>query len=410
MTADRLGSVLGSRAFGHRLSLVAVSAIALCLGTAGVLVSCGGSSSGSHSAGVRGPSEVKAEAVSTSGANPFTAAVGKDTPGVMPPAAAVSASRGPASYSGGLPGLYGGTRNLATCDANKLVAFLEQNRAKAVAWAATLGIQPAQIRDYVSGLTAVILRTDTRVTNHGYVEGHADPIQSLLQAGTAVFVDKYGRPVVKCYCGNPLTPPELYTTPIYVGPLWSGFNPTHITIINQSTTIINTFTLWDPSNGMTFTRTPGVNGTDEPYIPSSSTNTTTPPSQTTPVPTTSVTTGTNQTTQPSIPTKAENPAVSLSPSPVTQGETVTLTASGFAPGASLQITVTRPDGVVEHFPTSAGGDGTASYTFPNAAGNAPLGTYNVTVTNPATSAHAAGSIEVLPRSAGASSTGSTGSG
>jgi hypothetical protein len=31
-----------------------------------------------------------------------------------------------------------------------------------------------------------------------------------------------------------------------------------------------------------------------------------------------------------------------------QGDTVTLTASGFAPGASLQITINRPDGVVEH--------------------------------------------------------------
>ena len=44
------------------------------------------------------------------------------------------------------------------------VFFLEQNPNKAAAWATTLGIQTTQIRDYVSGLTAVLLRTDTRVT------------------------------------------------------------------------------------------------------------------------------------------------------------------------------------------------------------------------------------------------------
>src|SRR6202008_5198333 len=95
----------------------------------------------------------------------------------------------------------------------------------------------------------------------------------------------------------------------------------------------------------------------------------------------------------------ENPSVSLSPNPVVQGDTVTLSASGFASGASLQITVDRPDGVVEHFPLAASGDGSATYTFSNAAGNSPLGTYNVTVTNLATGASGSGSIEVtLPPS------------
>ena len=53
-----------------------------------------------------------------------------------------------------------------------------------------------------------------------------------------------------------------------------------------------------------------------------------------------------------------------------QGDTVTLNASGFTPGASLQITVNRSDGVVEHYPLSAGSDGTGTYSFSNAAGNA----------------------------------------
>ena len=281
--------------------------------------------------------------------------------------------------------------------------MVEQNPSKAAAWALTLSIKASQIRDYVSGLTDVILRTDTRVTNHGYVNGLADPIQSVLEAGTAVFVDKYGQPVVKCYCGNPLTPPVLYTAPTYIGPLWAGFSPTQITIINQSTTIINQFTLYDPRNGKTFTRTPGVHGRDGPYSAPSTTTTTTQPQSTTPAPATGSTP--TQTAPPAPP--AENPSVSLSPNPVTQGDTVTLTASGFAPGASLQITVNRPDGVVEHYPLSAGSDGTGTYTFSNAAGNAPLGTYSVTVANLATGAQASGSVTVVAPPTSATQTNTT---
>ena len=230
-----------------------------------VLAGCGagGSQSTTSATAVKGPSEVTAAPVSTAGPNPFTATVGKDMSGVRPPAAATGT--GPSRYSASLPGLYGGTRDYATCDANKLVDFLQANPRKAAAWAVALGIRTSQIRTYVSGLTDVILRTDTRVTNHGYEDGIAIPIQSVLQAGTAVFVDKYGSPVVKCYCGNPLTPPVLYRAPTYTGPLWTGFSTTSITIINQSTTVINEFTLYDPANGKTFTRTAGVHGHDGPY-------------------------------------------------------------------------------------------------------------------------------------------------
>ncbi len=82
--------------------------------------------------------------------------------GVQQPAAAAGA--GPARYRASLPGLYGGTRNYTTCDANKLVNFLQANPKKAAAWAAALGVRTAQIRTYVSSLTDVILRTDTAVT------------------------------------------------------------------------------------------------------------------------------------------------------------------------------------------------------------------------------------------------------
>ena len=395
-------SILFVSGCGRRASLgctVAMSLAAVALG------GCGGGTA-RVAAGVKGSSEVAAVPISTVGANPFTAKVGNDMAGVMPPAGAVSPSGGPPTYSADLPGLYGGTRNHATCDATKLVDFLEQNPAKASAWATTIGIQTTQIRDYVSGLTPVLLRTDTRVTNHGYVNGVADPIQSVLEAGTAVFVNKYGEPVVKCYCGNPLTPPVLYTEPVYTGPLWTGFSTTHITIINQSTTIINVFKLYDPSNGRIFPRSPG--GRDGPYI-----NVVTPPTgtvtggqSTTPSPSAPGSSPAPSAPRPAPPATSENPSVSLSPNPVTQGDTVTLTASGFAPNTTLQITVNRPDGVVEHYPMSTSSDGSGSYTFSNAAGNAPLGTYGVTVTNLSTGARASGSVDVVapPASSGSPTT------
>jgi pyruvate/2-oxoglutarate dehydrogenase complex dihydrolipoamide acyltransferase (E2) component len=361
------------------------------LAAAVALSACGGDSATKPAAsGVQGGSEIAAEPVNSAGDNPFTAPAGKDMKGIEPPAGAVGMG-GPASYRGGLPGLYGGTRDYATCDAEKLIVFLEGNPDKASAWAGTLGIPVHGIRRYISHLTPVLLRTDTRVTNHGYVNGRATPIQSVLQAGTAVFVTDYGEPVVKCYCGNPLTPPTLYRTPTYVGPRWHNFTTTHITIINRSITIIDSFTLYDPRTGTTFVRPAGTSGGSdtatgqslpEPMNPST-TPSAPPPTQQPPPDTT-----------PSQPAQ-ENPAASFSPNPGQQGDNFTLSVSGFRPGANVDMTLTRPDGHVEHYPIAIGGDGRGAYTFTN-TGNVITGTYSAAVTNPSTGATAHASVQVLP--------------
>jgi len=361
-----------------------------------VLVACGGDGDPKvAAAGVQGASEITAEPVSSAGDNPFTAPAGKDRKGVKPPRGAASPGGGPASYRGGLPGLYGGTRDYATCDADKLIAFLEQNPDKAAAWAGVLGIQVTEIRRYVGRLTPVLLRTDTRVTNHGFVNGRATPIQSVLQAGTAVFVTRYGEPVIKCYCGNPLRPPIRYVTPTYVGPRWPGFSTTNITIINRNTTIIKTFTLYDPETGKTFGRLAGTSGeiddtpiqiplppmmepapTPPPVEPQPSQ----PPPETTPAPATP---------------EREMPRASFTPNPGRQGDNFTIAVFGFRPGAQVQVTLTRPDGVVEHYSIDIEGDSGGSYTF-TATENAVTGTYNATVTNPSTGAQAHASVQVLP--------------
>src|SRR4029079_6026807 len=72
--------------------------------------------------------------------------------------------------SGDMVGLYGGTQT-NTCDTAKIGTFLDANPQLANAWATALRIQPGQIHLYLASLTALVLRTDTAVTNHGYEKG-----------------------------------------------------------------------------------------------------------------------------------------------------------------------------------------------------------------------------------------------
>jgi hypothetical protein len=203
--------------------------------------------------------ELTVEPVSSAGANPFMPTVGTDQNDVTPPAGSGG------SFSGDTAGLYGGTLNFTQCDPQKMVTFLQQNPDLGNAWAGVQGIRFDEIATYVSGFTPVILRSDTYVTNHGFANGRATVIPAVLQAGTAVMVDKYGTPRVKCYCGNPLTPGKTYSKPKYAGPRWPGFNPGSITIVQQTTVIIQIFTLVDPTTGEPFTRPAGsTGGSDQP--------------------------------------------------------------------------------------------------------------------------------------------------
>ena len=136
----------------------------------------------------------------------------------------------PRIFTGSAPGLYGGTQLLTVCDRRAMIAFLERNEDKLRAWAAVQGISPSAVPAYISQLTDVVLQFDTRVTNHGYIDGKANPIDEVLQKGTAVLIDQYGIPRARCYCGNPLTPPRALAKQVTVvlgGGLkkpWPGFS------------------------------------------------------------------------------------------------------------------------------------------------------------------------------------------
>lgn len=203
-----------------------------------------------------------------------------------PPAAPVPPPDGQAApmvlrtANGDLPGLYGGTLDTTTCDAELMINYLGENPNKARAWAGVHRISPDQIRAYVTELTPVLLRTDTRLTDHGYIEvGQAIPRQAVLQAGTAVLVDKYGSPRVRCISGSPLLDPVAIAAPvirpagnvvvqpaaaparprvIFVGPRWPRFDPVTIVVIRRVVRIIDYFLLWDFRRGVLLARRIGI--------------------------------------------------------------------------------------------------------------------------------------------------------
>jgi hypothetical protein len=103
---------------------------------------------------------------------------------------------------------FGGSGSNRVWDRDKLIRFLRRNPEVMREWARVLGVRPTfrAVRKYIAKLHPVTLTRDTQVTNHAYRNGSAVPFQAILQAGTAVLVDKYGTPVVRCFCGNPLGP------------------------------------------------------------------------------------------------------------------------------------------------------------------------------------------------------------
>jgi hypothetical protein len=224
-----------------------------------VLTGCGSSTNGTTAATEEttpAPPELVLEPRGVAGRDPFTTSVAVVDTTVEVDATLASAP----TVAGDQPGLYGGTRDEQACDAAALTTFLQQNPDKAAAWAGVLGIAPSGIADYLTGLTPVVLRTDTRVTNHGFADGVATPRQAVLQAGTAVMVDHNGVPRVRCSCGNPLTEPaplEALPTAVasgsitLVGERWSGWEPQLVVTVVASAAV-DQFEVWDLVDGGTF--------------------------------------------------------------------------------------------------------------------------------------------------------------
>lgn len=197
--------------------------------------------------------EIVRDPVNSSGEAPFTPPTTvEEPPSGEPPAPPAT------NLNGSDAGVYGGTRQTASCDVEKQISYLSGDPAKNSAFASVLGISPSQVPGYLRSLTPLRLSYDTRVTNHGYKDGAATAYQSVLQAGTAVLVDDHGVPRVRCACGNPLQPPvKVQGNARLTGPKWPGFRPTKIVQVQPSVTVINVFVVYDPHHKDWFERKHG---------------------------------------------------------------------------------------------------------------------------------------------------------
>ncbi|MGW0470592.1 DUF6777 domain-containing protein [Streptomyces coeruleorubidus] len=153
---------------------------------------------------------------------------------------------------GDTPGLYGGTKQPAICDVERLKRFLTapRNDRKARVWAAALDLRADEIPGYLDRLTPVLLRHDTLALNHDYKKGKAVPFRALLQAGIAILVDEQGLPSVKCSCGNPLRPFEGDTSRISVtfgdgNEKWQGYDRAEVVVVRPAPRKLERITLVD---------------------------------------------------------------------------------------------------------------------------------------------------------------------
>lgn len=214
--------------------------------------------------------EVFLQAAGASGPDPFTESTARDSgpdpstasPSPSPvPSASGTGSQVTRGVDGAAPGLYGGTRKVASCDVEKQISVLGAAPEKNRAFASVQDIEPSAVPGYLRSLTPVQLRMDTRVTNHSFRDGKAAAYQAVLQAGTAVLVDDRGVPRVRCACGNPLLPPVAQkSTPKQTGKAWPGYRASDVVVVEPSSKPVDEFVMVDSENGDWFTRPAGDTG------------------------------------------------------------------------------------------------------------------------------------------------------
>ncbi|MCC6436602.1 MAG: PASTA domain-containing protein, partial [Acidimicrobiales bacterium] len=114
-----------------------------------------------------------------------------------------------------------------------------------------------------------------RVTNHGYTNGTANPLQSVLQAGTAVLVDRNGVPRARCACGNPHLPPQPTTNTTYTGTPWNNISAEALVRVTPNDQPVERFVLHDAATGKLFIRPVGTDGDADELLGGAAAKTTT---------------------------------------------------------------------------------------------------------------------------------------
>ncbi|PRY48697.1 serine/threonine protein kinase [Geodermatophilus tzadiensis] len=303
---------------------------------------------------------VATEAIDDPGDHPFHVPtpeaggqMGEQAPPPDPPSTAP-----PEGVYGDQPGLYGGT-GAEVCDKAALTEFLETHPSEAAAWADAQDIAPTEIGAYIDRLTPVVLRFDTAVTNHGFEGGRATPFQSVLQAGTAVLVDEYGSPQVRCACGNPLDPPAPRPSPEYEDAAWPAFSDDVVVEVTPAVVVVEVLVVVE-IDGQIVERPRGTTGeADRAPDPKTleeaqdfvedPTTATPPPATTSPAgtaPTTTSPTTTSPTTRPTTThptTAATTTATTTTTAPTTTTPAPTTTnPATTAPTTTARTTTTAP--------------------------------------------------------------------
>ncbi|MFF4261540.1 DUF6777 domain-containing protein [Streptomyces virginiae] len=220
--------------------------------------------------------EVYLQPVASAGPDPFTASTATAESAPVQPPLPNATGQGIRTVNAATPGLYGGTQRLGSCDVEQQVAFLTADKDKSRAFAEASNIEEQKIPDFLRGLTPVVLRADTRVTNHAFRDGAADSFQSVLQAGTAVLVDEHGMPRVRCGCGNPLASPRTAKgSPQHKGDPWSGYQANQVVVIEPTAHVINSLVIVNIADNTWIERKRGDDGAQDrppkalpPYDPS----------------------------------------------------------------------------------------------------------------------------------------------
>jgi hypothetical protein len=315
---------------------------------------------------------VRFEAPTDNGPDPFTA------PAERRGAKVVQVGSGP----------FGGTGSDLVCDRELLIRSLVARPDRLREWARVLGLTPTArvVASYIRKLRPATLTRDTRVTNHSFVDGRAVAFQSILQAGTAVLVDKDGVPVARCRCGNPVLKPIHIQEADCFGCPPNYRPPPPCEYYDYDDRDYDRY--GDGYWKRVFVRRDFVDVCYLPYPDPPSIRGTPRPRYHKPR------------TKPAEEEPQTNPAAAFSPSSGTQSDTYTLYASGFRPGVTLSVRLVRPDGVVETYSITTGSTGSGSYTFPHVS-DPITGTYTATVTDPGTgdTATAGTTVSAAPQAA-----------
>ncbi|NMO93709.1 DUF6777 domain-containing protein [Actinomycetospora sp. TBRC 11914] len=167
------------------------------------------------------------QSTSFAGSDPTTVPFGTDAPQV-----ATVAATGP--QAGDTPAMYAATTP-PSCDTTAYMAALQADPAKLAAFGGVFGLGPADVPAFVRSLSPVVLRAATSVTDHPFTDGAFVERPAVLAPGTAVLVNSYGEPTVKCYNGNPLTAGATVPNAVTVTP--TAMTTFHFTTIAGSGTV-----------------------------------------------------------------------------------------------------------------------------------------------------------------------------